>query len=1654
MANKPENEEIKKRIAKFNEEYKTISESFSDIEKLIADASVSDERKEFINKIKKYIADSGCSDMKSFIFEKAPAILEKWIIPEFREDYLWCLENMTSWNVKHDGIDVCVSDTELQEYAVKLINITQCFHKWSIFRYPSAVVVTIGQMNKEDCDLWYYGRFGFFTYSVAARLAAGDEQTEKFVYDILDGTSRFLRMHRAVAISCFLSGIEKHFEKCYEFFGKAGVEEDARKMIAEASAYGKPASESWFLRKITDDKLFRFVSVKSMFLSAYGIGISAKKLKDKDYTNMAVAIADALEGKDTQKYFSSSDKWTVYAAFAGTAGHSYKEFMSVLKKFIFEGKDFQKESAHFFIKNCGVSFQAALGRCVFENCSDFRTLALFSDCFLADIPVYAMISNETGQFLYENGYYDYLIYADDMCEEPKDKTEQVYSPSLRNSSEAEYLLGVIKKLYESIGKEKYTFPSETEKYTLNKGNLAEFICILSFETKNRDIILKASELIPEVASRKAMTSMSGRDICLCLLFLAEESEELIQRVFPFLADKDRRTRLAAEFILGQTVPSSETAAVLEDKLSVKSDEIRDIVVEALKRLDENERYECAQRLAADKNEERKKAGKSLMKTISGKKISVQAQKIQLFDSEKIKYPEFVLRKDDITDFCSIFTGSVLNSSNTKICSSDDERRILQELDRIFEENKNYEYQLDDGTAVLLGNRFGRINKEWGLESFPLSEVWKKFYEEKIGSYSKLLRIMLCLKTERCTYFSSKGWALYGNELEKTENLNYKSQIDTIFYLFRSQYHDYETDKLIYRIIGYYTINILTDEERTDKSKKSEPGYPTYGRICFDADLFNFTGNRSWGVYGKPDELSNDEFREYYSLSVCLARLFGNEYYSNRGYAYWLTRDVIDENIRAYKLGIINRDTLLSIIYKHGTSRLSISYRDIILSENKENQKYEDIIRDIYNTLAVPMIDAELARDDDSTEYTDKVFNMSAVYGTERFVKILEYFGSEKIHRGRMIWSGSINKNLSFSHMLRVCIPGENEDVKTLEKFLKGKKISDQRLVEAALYSSDKWIKIIGEYLGWEGFEMCCLFFVSHAGNYINDEQKSLVERCTRLKAYDIQSGVCDPEWLKKVYAETGEKHFKIIYEAAKYISESNTHTRARKYSDAVLGKYDADKIRAEIEHRRNKELLSAYALIPLRDRNDAIDRYLYFLRFYKEAKKFGNQRCDSEQRAALTAIHNLAVNSGYTDVHRFRLRMDNFFMEENSKYFEWTETEGISLRITIKEKGKASVEAMKDGKILKSVPASLKKNSLSAQLRTICSEITQQYRRTRNMFENAMENGISFDVSELLEFLKNPAASPVVRRLVFKTDDKTGFLTEDGLKSYDGKIYPLDKDEKIIPAHCSDLYKAGIWGEYQKYLYDTQTVQPFRQVFRELYTKTAEESELRYTSRYDGYKVEGRKAAGCFSSRGWSCYHESIMEKVFYDSRIMAEIRCSSYWYSNYSSAEPDIKKISFYDFKKNEYMKICDVPDIVFSEVMRDADLAVSVAHTAQTDPETSLSTVEMRRAVAEFTLKLFKRDNVRFEKNHAFIKGKISEYSVHLGSGIVHISGGPQLLINTVKPSVKGKIFLPYEDENDRTAEIITKIILLTEDNKIKDQYIYSQIISAAEKLKAEKI
>ena len=473
----------------------------------------------------------------------------------------------------------------------------------------------------------------------------------------------------------------------------------------------------------------------------------------------------------------------------------------------------------------------------------------------------------------------------------------------------------------------------------------------------------------------------------------------------------------------------------------------------------------------------------------------------------------------------------------------------------------------------------------------------------------------------------------------------------------------------------------------------------------------------------------------------------------------------------------------------------------------------------------------------------------------------------------------------------------------------------------------------------------------------------------------------------------------------------------------------------------------AYPLIPLNGEDDICERYLYLQQFLKESKKFGSQRSASEKAAVGIAMQNLATNAGYADVTRLTLRMETKLIDDSRDLFWENIIDGVSVKLSVDEQGKTEIVVTKDGKPLKSIPAKLKKNEHIIRLTETKKKLTEQYRRTRLMFEQAMEDCTEFTVGELHELRKNPVVEPIIRDLVFKEQDggEIGFINEyDGFMKCGSCIEEKMKKTRLVTiAHPYDMYRDGHWEWYQRYLFEKGIVQPFRQVFRELYVKTDEELEMCDTRRYSGNQIQPAKTAACLKSRRWVADIENGLQKVYYKENIVATIYAMADWFSPADIEAPTLEWVAFYDRKNGKPMKIKDIPDIIFSEVMRDVDLAVSVAHAGGVDPETSHSTIEMRAALVQFTLTLFKLKNVAIEKNHAHIKGKYGDYSVHLGSGVVHKLGGTMISILPVHSQHRGKLFLPFADDDPKTAEIITKILFLAEDGKIKDPTILNQIV-----------
>ncbi len=446
----------------------------------------------------------------------------------------------------------------------------------------------------------------------------------------------------------------------------------------------------------------------------------------------------------------------------------------------------------------------------------------------------------------------------------------------------------------------------------------------------------------------------------------------------------------------------------------------------------------------------------------------------------------------------------------------------------------------------------------------------------------------------------------------------------------------------------------------------------------------------------------------------------------------------------------------------------------------------------------------------------------------------------------------------------------------------------------------------------------------------------------------------------------------------------------------------------------------------------------------------------SESKASQIALVNLSVHGGFSDVTRLTLKMESRLAEEFAPYMKWTLVGDVEICLHVDELGKSEILCQKDGKMLKSVPSRLGKEAHVLELKEAHKKLKEQYIRAKKLMEESMESGAEFTALEMAGLMGNPVVRAILLPLVLISGENAGLLvwendenkenSEGGnisIKAWDGRITALEADKKVRIAHPLDLYKMKVWHQYQKLLFDQQIRQPFKQVFRELYVKLPEEAGLTASRMFAGNQIQPQKTVGCLKGRRWIADYEEGLQKIYYKENIIARIYALADWFSPSDVEAPTLEWVEFSNRKTFEPLTISQVPDLIYSEVMRDVDLAVSVAHAGGVDPEISHSTIEMRRAIIAFNLPLFQLTNVTLKDSHALVQGTRGNYSIHLGSGVIHQEGGAMLNILPVHSQKRGKLFLPFVDEDPKTAEIMSKIVLLAEDKKIKDPFILDQLV-----------
>jgi len=682
-------------------------------------------------------------------------------------------------------------------------------------------------------------------------------------------------------------------------------------------------------------------------------------------------------------------------------------------------------------------------------------------------------------------------------------------------------------------------------------------------------------------------------------------------------------------------------------------------------------------------------------------------------------------------------------------------------------------------------------------------------------------------------------------------------------------------------------------------------------------------------------------------------------------------------------------------------------------------------------LKTRMLQLELQRGDLPTDASIYIRYLEEIEGMHYFFEALERMGKEPFAKG-YYYGNDLTKRRTFSHILEVSQPSATDTFAAFKAHLDKIKITDKRLVEAACYALH-WADWIGDYLQIKDFKEAIWWFIAHTTDYMDAEKETIVSQYSTVPRDDFQRGAIDVDWYHRIHKAVGKEGWKLIQESAKYLSDGMGYRRVKLYSAVLTGEIKLDEVIQKITEKRDKDYVMALGLVPInkkKEEEDLVRRYNLLQTFLKESKQFGQQRQESEKNAVEIGLDNLSRNAGYEDSIRFSWAMEAKATQQIMEKATLT-LDDTTIKLVVDEQGKAELEVTKGDKTLKSIPDKYKKNKEVEALKDSKTYLTKQYSRTRLSLEQAMLSQTLFTAAELAKILEHPVVKAMLSKLVLFNPETqaSGFWQDGKLLSAEGTLTPLKAADKLLIAHPSHLFYAVQWDLYQKYLFDKEIKQPFKQVFRELYVPTKDELETSNRSeRYQGHQVQPQKTVALLRGRGWTVNYEEGLQKVYHKEGFRATIYAAADWYTPSDVEAPTLEYVVFYNLKDGKEVPMKEINPVIFSEVMRDVDLVVSVAHVGGVDPEASHSTMQMRGALARESARLFKLTNVEVKERYILVKNEHGDYSLHLGSGMIS-RGGLQINVVAVQSQHRGRVFLPFVDDDPKTAEIISKMKLLSE-------------------------
>lgn len=418
-----------------------------------------------------------------------------------------------------------------------------------------------------------------------------------------------------------------------------------------------------------------------------------------------------------------------------------------------------------------------------------------------------------------------------------------------------------------------------------------------------------------------------------------------------------------------------------------------------------------------------------------------------------------------------------------------------------------------------------------------------------------------------------------------------------------------------------------------------------------------------------------------------------------------------------------------------------------------------------------------------------------------------------------------------------------------------------------------------------------------------------------------------------------------------------------------------------------------------------------------------------------------------------KIKIEDFSLVTLTWYNASKNTYQKSIPASIKDSQKAAITALK--KTVKSIKSSLSMNRDRIEMFYLKDRVWK-FEKWKQLYID--HNLVSFIAKKLIWSFEENGESVAAL-----------FSEGNWIDASGQRIAEPNKNTLVRLWHpvFNSVEEISAWRDF---VIENEVKQPFKQAHREIYLLTdAEINTEIYSNRFAAHILRQHQFAALCQQRfwrynlqgQWDSHNTPYKEIKSYE--MTAEFWVEADWDSevnnmhifNYISTD----KVQFK--RGAEILDMEALPKIVFSEIMREVDLFVSVTSIGN-DPtwqngnntldnywhnysfkKLSESAKVRKSLLMNLIPKLAIGKQCSFSEKYLIVEGKVRTYKIHLGSGNILMEPDNSYLCivpDKNKSAIKN-LFIPFEGDN-MLSIIISKALLLAKDDKITDKTILSQI------------